>query len=440
MPSATVKVLFDVWGVRCAVSLAVLIRGVVHLAMRSRYNALKDICWVGRVSHLRPMERLSWWLVKGMVQRRMAGCAEAFETSLLHSAVKMRTLRRKYMAPNGSPERVFRDILVLKAARGDELGVLVVKYEVTREALFLLFDMERIFSRYWIVLEMSWSGSCHHSLMCFVGRGRRVVVQAPEVDDIRFLRYLESNLQCIELGTGDWIDTGWSRHGEEKHYDIVMVASWAPYKNHRLLFRALKSVSMPLRVLLIGFPAGNRTKEHIVRQFSRCLGKHGARFDLTVLEDIPHDDVLRYTAQSKVAVLLSRKEGFNKAIMEAMVCDVPAIVYEGHSGGAQCRIDSSTGILSSFRELPRAIEYMVQNHARFSPRRTVLETTGSRLSTRKLNALLKASTLAGGEVWRTDIVEKVNNPNLGYRNPADRERFSKDYEFLHSALRPGESR
>jgi hypothetical protein len=55
--------------------------------------------------------------------------------------------------------------------------------------------------------------------------------------------------------------------------------------------------------------------------------------------------------------------------------------------------------------------------ARFSPRAWALAHTGSRNATRQLNERLRAIALAKGEPWTRDIVEKVNAPNLAYKEP-----------------------
>jgi hypothetical protein len=43
--------------------------------------------------------------------------------------------------------------------------------------------------------------------------------------------------------------------------------------------------------------------------------------------------------------------------------------------------------------------------------------------------------LDNGGVYEQPIVEKVNAPNLGYKDPVDRSRFGRDYEFILQCLR-----
>jgi hypothetical protein len=116
-----------------------------------------------------------------------------------------------------------------------------------------------------------------------------------------------------------------------------------------------------------------------------------------------------------VFLLLSEKEGSNRAIVEALFSDVPAILYDKFIGGAKGKINEKTGILSSFDELPGKIDYMLDNYRRFAPREWAIEHTGSRNATRKLNSLLKSLAESKGEKWTIDIVEKVNNPNFSYK-------------------------
>ena len=53
----------------------------------------------------------------------------------------------------------------------------------------------------------------------------------------------------------------------------------------------------------------------------------------------PAAQVADYVSQCKVFVFLSKKEGDNKALVEAMFTNVPAIVFDKTIGGAGSRIN-----------------------------------------------------------------------------------------------------
>jgi glycosyltransferase involved in cell wall biosynthesis len=217
---------------------------------------------------------------------------------------------------------------------------------------------------------------------------------------------------------------------ERKPYDLVMVANWAPHKRHGVLFEALRHITgRDVRVLLIGFPWSGRTAEDIRRE-AAAIGN--PRVHVDVLEKLPAKDVAAHVSQCKVFVFLSRKEGDNKALVEAMFAGVPAIVYDKTIGGAGSRINSATGIFASEAELSAKIEYMLDRYTDFTPRAWALEHTGSANATRTLNDVIKRTVIASGGRWTTDIVEKTNAPNLAYKDPAVRTRFQADYDHILS--------
>jgi hypothetical protein len=192
-----------------------------------------------------------------------------------------------------------------------------------------------------------------------------------------------------------------------------MVANWAKHKNHRQLFKALRHVRhQPLSLLLIGVDWGGRTEKDIISEMEEYDLSH---VKLQIKKNIPAREVADCLEKSKVFLLLSEKEGSNRAIVEALFSDVPAILYENFIGGARGKINEQTGVLSSFHELHTKVDYMLENYRRFTPRSWALEHTGSKNATRKLNSLLKSIATSKGEKWDVDIVEKVNSPNFSYK-------------------------
>jgi glycosyltransferase involved in cell wall biosynthesis len=59
--------------------------------------------------------------------------------------------------------------------------------------------------------------------------------------------------------------------------------------------------------------------------------KCGVQEQCRIFERVPPTEVAKIVASSKVAVMLSRAEGTNKAAFEALFCNTPLIVYRGES-------------------------------------------------------------------------------------------------------------
>jgi glycosyltransferase involved in cell wall biosynthesis len=153
-----------------------------------------------------------------------------------------------------------------------------------------------------------------------------------------------------------------------------------------------------------------------------------------IVESVPHERVSELVSQAKVFVFLSLKEGDNKALVEAMFCNVPSIVYAHSVGGARSRINAQTGVLADDDELAAQIRHMLDQREKFSPRAWALAHTGSASATRILDEALRGALTATGGAYTRGIVEKTNAPNLTYRDPGDRERFEADYAFIRSCF------
>ncbi len=409
------KALFRLWPVRLLAGLFFLSRGLATLPL-ARYRGISDLCWVHRVSRIGPLQRLALRVITGYLFDRRAGkgrLMKAFLESDAAARAANRILKRE-----AEFDSMFRDIMVLKAPGQGEKGVLVLEYTARFDLFVALFDFERIIQDYYIVLEPCWAGYTDPSILMFANTNTDVIVQAPEPRDFEFISSLDCNLKPINLGSSDWIDAELFTpppDGSPRPYDLVMVANWAKHKNHRKLFAALEHVRhRPISVLLIGVDWGGRTGEDILAEMRQFDLPH---VNVELKTNIPAREVAKGLGQSKAFVLLSEKEGSNRAIVEALFADTPVILYENFVGGAKGKVNAQTGILSSFEGLGTAIDDMLDRHDRFTPRAWALAETGSRNATAKLNAMLKAIAESRGETWTVGIVEKVNNPNFNYKRP-----------------------
>lgn len=406
------------------------------VAETKKFSVISIICWIHRASNLDFIEKLIVkFIKKNLILPGKNKIRELFAVSSVSIATKA---RYKFDDDDLTDTRLnyFRDLIVLKSPTEQERGSLLVKYTPTFDAFILFSNIESVIARYYLILEPSWSGYCDPSILMFISNmNDKVVVQSPEPRDFEFIKDLDTNLVPVTIGAADWVDTDIFTENccLNRKYDLVMVANWARHKNHRYLFKALRRIKdRSLNVLLIGFPWGGRSSADIRKEMRILSGGH----TVALLERLNASEVASMLAMSKVFLLLSCKEGPNKAVVEAFFSDVPAIVYEKIIGGAREKINDQTGILSSFHDLDRSILYMIENHTKFSPRAWALKNTGSSISTARMDALLAGIAHANGEAWATAIVEKVNSPNLEYKSRKTRLLFSQDYEDLKSgALR-----
>lgn len=407
------KALIRLWLVRVVVGSFFLARGL-FLVRFDQYKGISDLCWVHRVSRVGVLRSIAYRIVTGFVSQGSASENRLVKAFLDSEAPAL--CKKRFLGEAFNLDSMFRDFIILKPSFRDEKGVLLLEYSQKFDLFIALFDLNRIMKDYYVVLEPCWAGYCDPSILMFISSVNEVIVQCPEKSDLDFISGLKSNLIPISLGSSDWIDSELFAPRQEKaskEYDLVMVANWAKHKNHRQLFKALRHVRhRPLSLLLIGVDWGGRTDKDIVSEMQEYNLSH---VKLEIKKNIPAREVAECLEKSKVFLLLSEKEGSNRAIVEALFSDVPAILYEKFIGGARGKINEQTGVLSSFQDLHAKIDHMLENYRRFTPRSWALEHTGSRNATRRLNGLLRSIAESKGEKWDVDIVEKVNNPNFSYK-------------------------
>jgi glycosyltransferase involved in cell wall biosynthesis len=304
-------------------------------------------------------------------------------------------------------------MLVLKApVSAREKGVLCVQFNETIATLPRLLDLERLTQQFRLVLEPSWSGACTAELLQYTKLRDRVVVLAAEDGDNEFLRRLGSNLVPVKIGPCDWVDPRVAAPfvGSPKQYDIVMNSNWAGWKRHRVLMRALAQMSPTTKVVLIGVPWGNRTRADVM-----ALAHHyGVADRLTILESIPYAEVMKITASSRVSILLSLKEGSNRALSESIACDVPVVLLDSHVGGIRKNVVPETGMIVSESKLASALEDIISGRRKFEPRKWLLAHSCSPVSGAALNTAVRDVAIASGEEWTQDIVPYSNSPEFTY--------------------------
>lgn len=336
------------------------------------------------------------------------------------------------------PQRLLGSrILVLKSPSQDEKGVIIIDYSFVFPLFEKLFDIDRVMRRYHLVLEPSWSGYCTLDLLAYSRFRSPVFVQATEPRDTDFLGSIGSSLVPVPIAANWWIDHRIVRPipGIEKDSDVIMVCGWDNFKRHARFFsalRKLRAMGRKLKVILVGYPMGG-TREDITQR-----AKYFGVYDqLEIYEWISPEAVNYHLNRSKVNVLWSRREGFNRAVIEGMLAGVPCILREGHNYGHRYPyINPRTGCYSAEGELPEKLLRMVENYRDFSPREWVVENMSAPRAAAILNESIKKVALDSGERWTTDLVVKTAGLHgLKYWDEEDRQRFGPDYEFLKSVIR-----
>jgi glycosyltransferase involved in cell wall biosynthesis len=327
--------------------------------------------------------------------------------------------------------------LVVKSATDRERGVLVIDYSYIFPLFAALYDVEAIARRYYLVLEPSWRGLCTADVLAYSRYAFPVFVETVEPRDTAFLAALQANFVPVPIAANWWVDHRIVRPDPAvaRDIDVVMVAAWSSVKRHWRFFRALADLRRRghrLRVALLGYPL-DRTRA----QIEEAAQAFGIRDQIELHDNLPLARVVDLLTRAKVHVLWSRKEGANRAIVEALFADVPVIAREGLSYGFPYPyINPSTGRFASEQNLGNALLDAITNRARYEPRKWALAHMSCQRATEILEERIRATAVAAGERWTAPLaVKTVQLDSQRYWDPSDRDRFEDDYAFLKTTLR-----
>ena len=336
------------------------------------------------------------------------------------------------------PGKLFKyRVIVTRSPRDGERGVIVVDYSYIFPLFAALFDLPAIAERYHIVLEPSWRGLCTADILCYANYDFPVFVQTVEPRDTAFLNALDANFVTVPIAANWWVDHRVVAPvpGTEKDLDVVMVAGWSEVKRHWRFFKVLaglKADGHRLKVALVGYPQDKKREaiEDEARHF-------GVRDQLELHEKLPIDQVNRLLTRAKVHVLWSRKEGANRALIEALFADVPVIARQGLGYGyAYPYVNERTGRFATEASLGRTILEVIGAPERFSPRAWALANMSCQQATGVLDGVIGRTCAARGEPWTGGMaIKTVQLSHQQYWDPADAARFEDDYAFLLEHVR-----
>jgi glycosyltransferase involved in cell wall biosynthesis len=323
-------------------------------------------------------------------------------------------------------------LMVLKSpAENGEKGVLFVMVTDTIRWLYSGMNLRRLLDDYTLVFEPSWSGYCHADYLQYTHWRDEIFVLSAEKDDFAFLTKLNSNLVPVDLGPCDWVDsrTAVPFLKKLKEFDIIMNSNWGSWKRHYVLFSMLKTAHRRYKVALIGVRWSGKTREDI----EQLADYYGVASQITIYDWIPYEQVMDLTCRSRVSILLSLKEGSNRAIAESIFCNVPVVILSNHVGGIRKYIVPETGLMVDEAHLESAINKLLESD--IHPRKWGLEYVSCFKSTEKLNAVLRKYSQRQGRPWTEDIVVRSNSPDSCYVDAGDAERLTPWNEKLKDYLR-----
>jgi glycosyltransferase involved in cell wall biosynthesis len=336
------------------------------------------------------------------------------------------------------PRELFVGVcIVLSPRTSSKKGILLVKYSYYFPLMFKLFDMQNIADNYHIVLEPSWAGTCEPGILAYATLNSPVFIMSYETRDTDFLKGISTNLNDVKLSSNWWVDHRKFNYAMDikRDIDIIVISTWANFKRHYFIFKALvelKKVLPDLSVALVGYPGDLSLQD--VKQMAENMGLADV---VNFHEWLPPEEVSQLLQRSKVNLLWSRFEGLNRSIIEGMFCNVPCILREGFNYGDKYPyINAETGRYSSESKLADNLNVMLKNYENYSPRSYVLNNHTCIKATQILREKINVVEREVGNELTNDIAVKINALHgMDYFEADERSNYHNDEAYIISQLK-----
>ena len=328
--------------------------------------------------------------------------------------------------PN-SKRKLIQKAIILKRPKSGEKGVLFVAFEDNWLRLFRYADIGRLAEQYDLVLSPTWSPPYDFPfLIAHRLWPSTLITILSNLDDIPVFHRLTPQVVTVPLLASSWV------HPEifpapptnRKKFDIAVLSTFANYKRHFALFRAISQMCSRPNVIVLGHAWGGRSRA-VVEEEARLFG---VLDQVTFAEALPDKEMIDMLQSAKVSVIMSLAEGACVAVAESLFADVPVGLIESANVGSSTFINEKTGCFLRPAHIPEDLQAFIQRSATYHPRQWMLANGIShRDSSRVLNETLKTLALQRDQQWTTDIATMHWRPNAEFDSPADLEEMRPEY-------------
>jgi glycosyltransferase involved in cell wall biosynthesis len=326
--------------------------------------------------------------------------------------------------------RLNRTVILKAPHPNGEKGVMLVMFEYNwLRLLAYVKDLQSLGEEFDIILSTSWSPTDYALLaLALQSLPGTIFVQACNYSEIPWIEEFSPRLKCLPTIACDWINPDCYRPKPfaQRQTDILMVANWAPFKRHWQFFDALRRMPRDLLITMIGQEDGGHTLAMLRDQ----AALFGVKQDINFVENITIDDVTRHQCDSKISVILSRREGCCVAAVESLFADSPlGMMHDAHVG-PRAYINKETGVLLTPDHMDLQLQRFLDNAAVFRARAWAAENISCLKSIGKVNALFRSHAERHHLPWTAELKTPYWRPYPIFLNPRDREELRPVYEDL----------
>lgn len=288
---------------------------------------------------------------------------------------------------------------VIKAARESEKGIILVGFEHELDRLISSSNFSWITANYDILFMPTWQPFYSEALLRALKKAKDSLVLLPSSEGCYYRALaLPEHFRALPFHASSWINHELYPQ-RAKDIDILMVANFATYKRHILLFEALKDLPSNLNVVLVGRPLSDRKASDLIAE----ARKFGVEDRFRLFESPSDDDVVDYLCRAKLVLGLSGREGSYVSLAEALFADAAVAVYANAYIGTKAYINPRTGfLLQTDISLATQIKQCLKHVEDLSPREWAISNISAHENITRLNKLLHAAAIKSGRTWTQD--------------------------------------
>lgn len=348
---------------------------------------------------------------------------------LCREAMKLASEPDLYPA-GGSAVTLTHSIILKPYISPHEKGYLLISFEKELEKILVGETLRKIEERFHIIFLPSWSGLYSPALFALAARSRDKFFVMPVHERERAqCALLGSNCIPLPFNAASWVNSDFFNSPEvARDIDCLMVANFAQFKRHWILFKALRALPKTVKATCVGVPLSKRTAESLRAEAE----EYGVSERVRIVESPTQEELRQYFQRAKVFCALSYREGSFIAVAEALVSGTPVVMFENAHIGTKELIKGNNGALvQSVTELRDKIFHYQQGVDHDAIRASAREAVSSVANSEKLNLLLKQAALGTGAQWTTDIAWIYSvRLSFYYHEKSTNNRMEKDMIFL----------
>jgi glycosyltransferase involved in cell wall biosynthesis len=319
--------------------------------------------------------------------------------------------------------------MLLKAPSTNERGVILVSFEYNLLNLLEAEDLDTLIQSYTILIFTSWFPPAYPilwELAHYPNSDVYVSISHPRETENR--GYLDWGAKVLPFYMSDFINPALIAPAprNERDIDIIMVANWAPFKRHWILFKALRDMGRKLNVVLVGQTESGRTVVHVKAEAE----SYGVADMITFHNSLKIAEVLVLMNRAKVSVICSKREGSCVVNAESLFCDTPVALLEGAQIGSSNYINERTGVFLRDRHVAEDLAAFLDSSNDFSSRAWAEENISNTMNSKKLNDQLKIDAQEDGRRWTSDCATIDWRGNPGYAEEDEETRLQKAYKKI----------